>query len=207
MRPQLSRLTPVKLLLLALICLPVFACSSVDRQAALQRGPLQLPERVCLPLPADNPFPEPGDCGLNALWKVLHLLDPAWTAGALEPFRNPAGAAGTTDFELAAMARRAGFNAQFGALERERLDALLRQGTPVILLIQRDLEYLLGRGHHWVVVYGYDRDEDEYRVDWGQEDLDEFVEADELIKNWTRTGQRAVVVQNTGVNEDQGERP
>jgi ABC-type bacteriocin/lantibiotic exporter with double-glycine peptidase domain len=142
-----------------------------------------------LPVPIVEQAPE--RCGPAALAMVLlHLgADSAAVATAQEAYDPRLGGALVTD--LAAAARRAGFAARVATLSPDSLHALLREGTPPVLLYRRGRGPLT-RGHYGVLV-GWDPAREHWIVhDGGRRPRS--LGREDLVQRWRAAGSQALLV-------------
>lgn len=143
--------------------------------------------RLAVPVVAQAPE----RCGPAALAMVLrfHGADSAAVAEADRAY-DPA-LRGSLVTDLAAAARRAGFEAGVETLGPDSLLALLAAGVPPIVL------YQAGRGpltrRHFAVVAGWDPARGEFALHDGGE-RPRAMRRDDLAKRWRTAGSQALVV-------------
>ncbi len=145
-----------------------------------------------LPVPVIRQAPE--RCGPAALAMVLRFYgaDSA-CAAAVDAAYDPA-LRGSLITDLAACARRAGFDARIATLTEDSLHALLRAGVPPVLLVRRGFGPIT-RGHYGVVV-GWDADRGRYRVHDGGRTARTIGRRD-LLRRWEAAGRQALIVERS----------
>jgi ABC-type bacteriocin/lantibiotic exporter with double-glycine peptidase domain len=130
-------------------------------------------------------------CGPAALEMVLRYYGAGAEAieGAQRTYDPVLRGALITD--LAAAARRAGFEASIGTLTPDSLIALVESGVPPIVLYQS------GTGPvtvpHYAVVTGWDIGRAAFILNDG-EDHSRYVGRDDLARRWRKAGSQALVV-------------
>lgn len=165
------------------------ATFAVATTVACAAAPVAGAARVALEVPIVRQAPE--RCGPAALEMVLRYYG-ADSAAVREADRayDPA-LRGSLITDLAAAARRAGFDAEIGTLSADSVVSLLREGVPPILL------YQAGRGPitrgHFGVVAGWDPERDEFTLNDGGRSPRVF-RRDALVKRWKTAGSRALIV-------------
>lgn len=138
-------------------------------------------------------------CGAGALSSVLqHLGDPTtmdeWQA-ALPKTRG-----GVMSIDLVLAARAKGFDAQIVTGDRSLVAEELRNGRPVILMLQ--VVQAPGKGYdffHYVVVDGYDPVRDTYRTQFG-DGKPRWVRMERLDSAWKMTKYATVVIRPADPN-------
>ncbi len=161
----------------------LFAAAAPVASAAGPPGAL----RLAVPVVAQAPE----RCGPAALAMVLrfHGADSAALAEADRAYDRALRGSLVTD--LAAAARRAGFEAEVGTLGPDSLVALLAAGVPPIVL------YQAGRGPltrpHYAVVAGWDGARGEFVLHDGRE-RPRAMRRDELARRWRTAGSQALIV-------------
>jgi ABC-type bacteriocin/lantibiotic exporter with double-glycine peptidase domain len=144
---------------------------------------------VHLPVPLIRQAPE--RCGPAALAMVLRYYGAdsaalAETERAYDPVLR-----GALITDLAAAARRAGFDAAVETPDADSLVALLEEGVPPVLLVDRGVGPL-ERGHYAVAV-GWDAEKLRYLLhDGGAHER--WMARSELLKRWKPAGSRALIV-------------
>jgi ABC-type bacteriocin/lantibiotic exporter with double-glycine peptidase domain len=147
------------------------------------------PAAIHLPVPIIRQRPE--HCGPAALQMVMRFYA-ADSAALAEPERayDPA-LRGALITDLAAAARRAGFDAEVAALTDTALIALLESGVPPIALYQN------GPGvvtvPHYAVVVGWDPAAKSFTLNDGTEHA-RVLRHDDFISRWRTAGYQALVV-------------
>jgi ABC-type bacteriocin/lantibiotic exporter with double-glycine peptidase domain len=133
----------------------------------------------------------PERCGQAALEMVLGFYG-AGPAGRVEAERayDPV-LRGSLITDLAAAARRAGYQAEVGTLTPDSLIALLGQGVPPIVLYQN------GRGPltvpHYAVVTGWDPTRKSFTLNDGGA-KSRITRQNDLAKRWRTAGSQALIV-------------
>jgi ABC-type bacteriocin/lantibiotic exporter with double-glycine peptidase domain len=151
-------------------------------------GPLPA-ARISVDVPIVVQSPE--RCGQAALEMVLRHYDAdasaiAETDRAYDPLLR-----GSLITDLAAAARRGGFDAVIGTLDSDSLVALLASGVPPIVLYQN------GRGpltvRHFGVVTGWDPERSAFTLNAGGK-RPRVVRRSDLTKRWQTAGSQALIV-------------
>jgi ABC-type bacteriocin/lantibiotic exporter with double-glycine peptidase domain len=137
----------------------------------------------------------PERCGQASLAMVLRYYGAAPSAlqevdAAYDPVLR-----GSLITELAAAARRAGYDASVATLTSDSLIALINDGVPPILLYQN------GRGpltvRHFGVVTGWDATQASFRLHDGTARA-RVARRDDLVKRWETAGSQALIVRERG---------
>lgn len=157
--------------------------------ASLTAAGTATPIPVQLPVPVIRQAPE--RCGTAALAMVMrfHGADSAALATAAAAYDPVLRGSLITD--LAAAARRAGFEARVAAMPEESLQVMLGQGLPPVLLYRRGIG-ALSVGHYGVLV-GWDPARERYAMNDGGASTRRVARAD-LMRRWRAAGGLALVV-------------
>jgi ABC-type bacteriocin/lantibiotic exporter with double-glycine peptidase domain len=141
-----------------------------------------------LPVPVVRQAPE--RCGQAALAMVLRYYG-ADTSLAEADRAYDRALRGSLITDLAAAARRAGFEARVVAIGEDSLRLLLAEGVPPVLLVHRGAGPLT-IGHYGVVI-GWDPGRDRYAVNDGGAATRHVARAD-LMRRWRSAGSLALIV-------------
>ena len=136
----------------------------------------------------------PQRCGQAALEMVLRFYGADSTAaraadGAYDPVLR-----GSLITDLAAAARRAGFEAEISRLSPDSLIALLAEGVPPIVLYQSGGMVTIG---HFGVVTGWDAAKRAFTLNDGGA-LPRISKRDDFARRWRTAGSQALVVRRHG---------
>lgn len=128
-------------------------------------------------------------CGPTSLGMVLRFLgDPAQAEDLVRETRTE-GLAGTLITDLAAAARRRGFEAEVVDLDMSRMRERIRKGQPVILLV--DLGVWAWSRPHYMVAYGWTP---EGVVAHTGMDRGKVIPCGALDAQWAKMGRLALIV-------------
>lgn len=146
-------------------------------------------DRIELEVPIVKQRPE--RCGPAALEMVLrfHRATPAQVALADSAYDPVLRGALITD--LAAWARRAGFEARVARLAEDSLVALLREGLPPVVLYTRGVGPVTRQ--HYAVLVGWDGERQQWTLHDGGNTPRQMKRRD-LASRWSAAGSEALVV-------------
>lgn len=162
---------------------------AVALAAVAAAAPSAVPAAVRLPVPALRQAPE--RCGPTALRMVLRYYGAPDTALAEADRAYDPALRGALVTDLAAAARRAGFEASIEAPGADSLLALLEAGVPPILLLERGIGPV-SRGHYGVLV-GWDPKRDRMALNDGGRST-RWLSRVSVLRSWRAAGARALLV-------------
>lgn len=140
-------------------------------------------------------------CGAGALSSVLqHHGDPTTMDAWQEQLPKTRG--GVMSIDLVLAAREKGFDSQIVTGDRDLIAAELREGRPVILMLQ--VVQAPGKGYdffHYIVVDGYDPGRNTYRTQFG-DGKPRWVRIERLDDAWKKTKYATVVVRPADPNAE-----
>jgi ABC-type bacteriocin/lantibiotic exporter with double-glycine peptidase domain len=132
-------------------------------------------------------------CGPSALAMVLRFHGGKQTTRELAPETRTEALRGALITDLATAARRRGYKAEIVDLDLPRLKATIKEGMPVILLV--DEGFLAYSVPHYLVAFGYT--EDGFVVHTGKTP-ESVIAARKLDSRWEKMGRLALVVSPGG---------
>lgn len=140
-------------------------------------------------------------CGAGALSSVLqHHGDPTTMDTWQEQLPKTRG--GVMSIDLVLAAREQGFDSQIVTGDRNLIAAELREGRPVILMLQ--VVQAPGKGYdffHYIVVDGYDPVRDTYRTQFG-DGTPRWVRIEKLDDAWKKTKYATVIIRPADPNAE-----
>jgi len=155
--------------------------------AAVSRAPVGDAVLLAVPILAQRPE----RCGPAALAMVMRFhgagpAEVAWADSAYDPVLR-----GSLITDLAAAARRAGFEARAARLDPDSLIALLRSGLPPVLLYRRGVGPISRQ--HYAVLVGWDPARDRWTLHDGGHAPRRMSRGD-LLSRWSAVGSEALIV-------------
>jgi len=140
-------------------------------------------------------------CGAGALSSVLQHHGDSTTLDTWQE-QLPKTRGGVMSIDLVLAARVKGFDSQIVTGDRDLIAAELREGRPVILMLQ--VVQAPGKGYdffHYIVVDGYDPARDTYRTQFG-DGKPRWVRIERLDDAWKKTKHATVVIRPADPNAE-----